>query len=178
MTHSYCTRIRPALLRSALTFAVGVLLSTTITGCSTQADSAPAFTEKSVDSLQPTASATAVVPHDAKEPSASPDETAEVSTVAVGVVTAFCRPTLDRHTWINNLYPFLSQSAAVAYGTVDPGRVPCTAVTGAARIRDTDGSYTTRVFVPTDAGEYSVLLNRSDTTDLWLVEQITPYVGG
>ncbi|RFA06764.1 hypothetical protein B7R21_18495 [Subtercola boreus] len=102
----------------------------------------------------------------------------DVLTKATKTVTAFCRPALDRQTWISDLYPLLSQTAAVAYKTVNPARVPCAAVTGDARLRDTDGSYTTRVFVPTDAGEYSVLLNRSDVTDPWLVEQITPYTGG
>ncbi|RFA17762.1 hypothetical protein [Subtercola boreus] len=104
--------------------------------------------------------------------------TTEAKVIAVGAVAAFCRPALDQQTWINALYPFLSQTAAVSYETVNPGRVPCTAVMGDARLRDTDGSYTTRVFVPTDAGEYSVLLNRSDVSDPWLVEQITPYTGG
>lgn len=125
-----------------------------------------------------TPTATAEVPHDSEQPSASPEVGAEATTIATSVVTAFCRPALDRQTWINGLYPFLSQTAAVAYGTVNPGRVPCTTLTGDARLRDTDGSYTTRVFVPTDAGEYSVLLNRSDVSDPWLVEQITPYTGG
>ncbi|RFA06811.1 hypothetical protein B7R21_18360 [Subtercola boreus] len=92
-------------------------------------------------------------------------------------MTAFCRPALDRQTWINDLYPFLSQTAAVAYGTVNPARVPCTTVTGGARVRDGDGAFTIRVIVPTDGGDYSVFVHRPEVTDPWLVEQIIPSAG-
>lgn len=94
--------------------------------------------------------------------------------IATNAVTAFCRPTLDYDTWINELYPFLSQQSAVAYETVDPANVPCTAVTGDARVRDGDEAFTMRILVPTDAGEYSVYVHRPTETAAWAVEQITP----
>lgn len=94
--------------------------------------------------------------------------------VATNAVAAFCRPSLEYESWINELYPVLSQQAAIAYETVDPANVPCTSVTGAARVRDGDGAYTMRIYVPTDAGEYSVYVHRSSETTPWAVDQITP----
>ncbi|RFA17746.1 hypothetical protein B7R25_16670 [Subtercola boreus] len=120
---------------------------------------------------------TPTVPHAAEQPSASPAVADEATTIATSVVTAFCRPTLDFQTWINGLYPYLSQTAAVAYETVNPARVPCTAVTGAARVRDGDGTFTVRVIVPTNGGDYSVYVHRTEVTGPWLVEQITPLAG-
>ncbi|MEF2978114.1 hypothetical protein [Subtercola sp. YIM 133946] len=93
------------------------------------------------------------------------------------MMKAFCQPTLDRETWIDGLYPILSQSAAIAYETVNPARVPCTNVTGDARVRDGDGTFTVRVIVPTNAGDYSVYVHRPEVADPWLVEQITPMAG-
>jgi hypothetical protein len=106
----------------------------------------------------------------------TPEVTAESDTITIAVdaVTAFCRPVLDYERWIGELYPFLTQHAAVAYETVDPANVPCTAVADGARVRDGDGVYTVRVLVPTDAGEYSVFVHRSAQTAPWGVEQITP----
>lgn len=119
-----------------------------------------------------------VVPYDEAQPSASAEVGAAATTLATDAVTVFCRPALDRQTWIDGLYPYLSQTAAVAYGMVNPARVPCSEVTGGARVRDGDGTYTVRVIVPTDAGEYSVYVHRPDVSDPWLVEQITPLAAG
>lgn len=107
---------------------------------------------------------------------AAPDTSSAAQTIelAMNAVTAFCRPTLDYDTWINELYPFLSQRAAVAYETVYPANVPCTAVTGDARVRDGDEAYTMRILVPTDAGEYSIYVHRPVDTAPWAVEQIIP----
>lgn len=106
----------------------------------------------------------------------TPDASAvdATSAIAVDVMLRFCRPELEYEAWINELYPLLSQQAAVAYETVDPANVPCTAVTGDARVRDGDETYTMRILVPTDAGEYSVYVHRTADTAPWAVEQITP----
>lgn len=106
----------------------------------------------------------------------TPDPSVETDTIdlALNAATAFCRPSLDYNTWIAELYPFLSQQAAVAYETVDPANVPCTTLTGAASVRDGDGAFTMRILVPTDAGGYSVYVHRTVETGPWAVEQITP----
>ncbi|MCJ1697884.1 hypothetical protein MT349_19040 [Rathayibacter caricis] len=113
------------------------------------------------------------VPHDHD---VHTDHSAEADTTALATraTSLYCRPGLDYDTWINELYPVLSQQAAVAYETVDPANVPCTSVTGAASVRDGDGAFTMRILVPTDAGEYSVYVHRTVETGPWAVEQITP----
>ncbi|PPF31227.1 hypothetical protein [Rathayibacter sp. AY1A3] len=108
------------------------------------------------------------------EPTQAPGVEGDTIAVATSTVTAFCRPSLNYDTWIAELYPFLSQQAAVAYETVDPANVPCTTLTGAATVRDGDGAYTMRILVPTDAGDYSVYVHRTVETGPWAVEQITP----
>lgn len=94
--------------------------------------------------------------------------------IATSAMTAFCRPALDYDMWISELYPSLSQRAAVAYETVDPANVPCTSLSGAATVHDGDGAFTMRILVPTDAGEYSVYVHRTTESTPWAVEQITP----
>lgn len=108
------------------------------------------------------------------EPVPVPGVENDALALAASAVTAFCRPTLDYDTWIAELYPFLTQQAAIAYETVDPMNVPCTSLTGDARVRDGDGTFTIRVLVPTDAGDYSVYVHRAVETAPWGVEQITP----
>lgn len=108
------------------------------------------------------------------EPTQAPGVEGDTLAVATSAVTAFCRPSLNYDTWIAELYPFLSQQAAVAYEAVDPANVPCTTLTGAATVRDGDGAYTMRILVPTDAGDYSVYVHRTVETGPWAVEQITP----
>lgn len=161
--------------------AVAVVVSLALAGCSSsepEAQSSPASTPpaSATPSVQASAEETPddeSVPHDhdaESDPKAEEDSTA----LAIRAVTLFCRPALDYNTWITELYPVLSQAAAVAYETVDPANVPCTGITGAAHIRDTDGAYTSRVLVPTDAGDYSVYVHRPLDTAPWAVEQITP----
>lgn len=110
-------------------------------------------------------------------PPANPAATVEAENIATGVTAAFCRPALDQQLWITGMSPFLSPTAAFGYGTVDPAKVPCTAVVGEARIRDGDRDFTIRVIVPTDVGDYSVYVHRPSLADPWLVEQIAPLAG-
>ncbi|SDD02968.1 hypothetical protein SAMN05216418_0107 [Microbacterium enclense] len=126
-----------------------------------------------VESATPESDHDESIPHD-HDVEVDPNADADVTELATRAVTLFCRPSLAYATWIAELYPVLSQSAAVAYETVDPANVPCTSVTDAARIRDMDGAYTARVLVPTDAGDYSVYVHRPLDTAPWAVEQITP----
>lgn len=174
MKHS---RQRTSVELGALAAAVGL----TLAGCSS-IGSEGQTSPTAMPSASPTTSATAIaeeapgdesVPHD-HDAEVDPNADADSTALATQAVTLFCRPSLDYNTWIAELYPVLSQAAAVAYETVDPANVPCTSVADAARIRDTDGAYTARVLVPTDAGDYSVYVHRSLDTAPWAVEQITP----
>ncbi|ROQ52568.1 hypothetical protein EDF36_3728 [Rathayibacter sp. PhB152] len=127
----------------------------------------------SIRLLSPTPTPEDVQPVDA-EPSPEPSPASRPVAIATEAAVAFCRPTIGYDTWISELYPFLSQRAAVAYETVDPANVPCTSLTGAATVRDGDGAFTMRILVPTDAGVYSVYVHRTTESTPWAVEQITP----
>jgi len=169
----------------ALLVGVSVSIAGLLSACSTPAAPPAAETSQaqtptvlaSPDDTEgspaPVASATEAAPVDAEQAPALNVE-ADTLAIAMAAVTAFCRPSVDYDTWIAELYPFLSQQAAVAYETVDPANVPCTTLTGAALVRDGDGAFTMRILVPTDAGEYSVYVHRTVETGAWAVEQITP----
>lgn len=167
--------------RSGCVGAAAVLILGGATGCSTglapgESGSTTPGSPTAVVSNPQVSSAPATaesVPQDA-EPSADPTITTDTLLIATDVVTAFCRPTLKYETWIAELYPFLSQQAAVAYETVDPANVPCRTLLGDATVRDGDGAFTMRILVPTDAGEYSVYVHRPTESIPWAVEQITP----
>ncbi|PVZ93284.1 hypothetical protein DDQ50_16425 [Amnibacterium flavum] len=110
---------------------------------------------------------------------AGPVESAfeESSSLALEVVAKYCRPELESRRWIGDLYPYLTQSAALALQTVDPVNVPCGEVTGSANPVNGDGAFTMRVMVPTDAGEYQVYLHREQLSDEWAVNEIRPAAG-
>jgi hypothetical protein len=89
-------------------------------------------------------------------------------------MTAFARADLDAGTWWAEFSPFLSPSATVAYEGTDPELVPVSAVTGAPLPTPAVSPYLATVRVPTDAGQYAVLLVREGAGAPWLVERITP----
>lgn len=117
-----------------------------------------------------------VAPQDS-EADVAVDAVIHSSVLARDVMEKFCRPTLDETTWINDLYPSLTSAGGEAYATVDPANVPCTAVTGEPHLVDGDAAFTMLIGVPTDAGEYRLYVHRAETTDPFLVEQITPQDG-
>lgn len=128
----------------------------------------------------------AALPSPDPDPSVAPqDSAADVATDALihsivlarDVMAKFCRPSVDEKTWINDLYPSLTGAAGEAYATVDPANVPCTAVTGEPHMIDGDAAFTMVIGVPTDAGEYRLYVHRAETTDPFLVEEITPQDG-
>jgi hypothetical protein len=113
-------------------------------------------------------------------PNAPTPSTADSTSQAVAVklaekfMTAFARPLLDATTWINALYPMLTQQGAAAYGDTDPANVPVHQVTGSGTVVDGATAYALLVRVPTDIGTYVVSLTRKASTDRWLVDRITP----
>lgn len=106
-------------------------------------------------------------------PADSAGQKAAVS-LAEKFMTAFARSTIDAQTWINGLYPMLTQQAAAAYEGTDPANVPVHQVTGAGSVVEGSTDYALLVRVPTDIGVYAVSLTRQAPADLWLVERITP----
>ncbi|MDJ0336590.1 hypothetical protein QMG83_15280 [Salinibacterium sp. G-O1] len=71
-----------------------------------------------------------------------------------------------------DLSVYLTDSAVLAYGTVDPATVPCTSTLPGTNIRDGDGAYTFRVNVPTDTGTYEAYVTRAATSDGFRVDRM------
>jgi hypothetical protein len=104
------------------------------------------------------------------------DETSQQAAVRVAekFMTAFARPDLDPHSWINGLYPYLTQQGATAYEDTDPSNVPTHTITGPGTVVEDPTDYALLVKIPTDIGVYVVSLTRKTATDAWLVNRITP----
>ena len=132
-------------------------------------------------SAAPTSSANPSAPKDdataVPVPEAGANSQAAAISVAEKVVTAFGRPGLDYQTWINGLYPLLTQTGAAAYADTDPANVPVHQATGAGTILPGSTNVALIVKVPTDAGPYTVSLNRQGSTAPWLADRIRPAQG-
>jgi hypothetical protein len=108
-------------------------------------------------------------------PAATDDPASEQAALDAGAaaVTAFARPELTPEQWWAELQPLLSPAATEAYAGTDPAEVPAGTVTGPPWRGESDSSYLALTFVPTDAGDYAVLLVRDGGGAPWLVERIT-----
>ena len=109
------------------------------------------------------------LPHPTDD-AASADSALAIGTAAV---TAFARPDVEPARWWADLSPLLSPAAALAYEGTDPVEVPAHRVTGPAWPGVSPSSFLATVFVPTDAGDYAVLMVREGSGAPWLVERIT-----
>lgn len=99
----------------------------------------------------------------------------DAQAAAAAAMQAFARHDLPTHLWWAGLAPLLSPTAVQAYQGVDPANVPAHQVTGVAYpTGDTGTPYLARAAVPTDAGDYVVLLSRTGQGQRWLVERLTP----
>jgi len=99
----------------------------------------------------------------------------DAQAAAAAAMQAFARHDLPTPLWWAVLAPLLSPAAVQAYQGVDPAKVPAHQVTGGAYpTGDTGTPYLARVAVPTDAGDYVVLLSRAGQGQRWLVERLTP----
>lgn len=105
---------------------------------------------------------------------ADPTSQAAAVTLAEKFMTAFARPQLDAKSWIDALYPMLTQQGAAAYEGTDPSNVPVNRVTGRGTVVEGATDYALIVTVPTDIGTYAVSLTRKAPTDPWLVDRIAP----
>ncbi|PPK91945.1 hypothetical protein CLV92_11926 [Kineococcus xinjiangensis] len=112
------------------------------------------------------------------EPGPAPtwDEESQAAALERGstAMAVFARPHLDAATWWAELTPLLTAAAAMAYEGTDPAEVPARQVTGPARLAGQDTPYLAHVLVPTDVGEYDVLLSRQSADEAWQVERLTP----
>lgn len=89
-------------------------------------------------------------------------------------MAAFLQVELDPESWLTQLSPHLSPTARAAYFGTDPLEVPARQVTGPARYEGSTSAYLATVVVPTDVGDYRLLLVREGQDAPWLVETLTP----
>jgi hypothetical protein len=157
-----------------LTAAAALAAALVLGGCSSGA-------ERAQPAPEPTAAATtgpgddhADLPTPLPVPVDDADSQQAAFDAAIAALTAFARPDADPAQWWAELSPLLSPTAAVAYEGTSPDQVPASAVTGLPRPTPAVSPYLSTVLVPTDAGEYAVLLVREGEGSPWLVERITP----
>jgi hypothetical protein len=144
-----------------------------LAGCGTAPAAAPRLQATPEPTTQP-GDVDADLP--APLPSPADDDTSRTTALdaATAALAAFARPALDPAQWWAELQPLLSPAAAVAYEGTDPAAVPASAVTGPPQATPAVSGYLATVLVPTDAGDYAVLLVREGDGAPWLVERITP----
>lgn len=95
-------------------------------------------------------------------------------TAAAAAMASFVRVDLTAEDWWNRLSEHLTADAASAYYGTDPLEVPARAVTGAPRWDGSTSAYLANVVVPTDVGDYRLLLVREGQGSPWLVQTIAP----
>jgi hypothetical protein len=166
-------------VRAAAAILAAALTVTALAGCSPQQEPAPTPTASS--STSATAAPETPSPDGLEDgidiPAAAPaDETSTAAavTVAEKLMTAFAQPNIDATSWINGLYPYLTQGAGVAYAGTDPAKVPVNQVTGTGSVVEGSTEYALLVKVPTNIGDYVVSLTRKSPTDPWLADRVTP----
>lgn len=99
---------------------------------------------------------------------------AAARTTAARAMKAFADVDQSAAAWWEKLSPLLTPQARVVYEDVDPRNVPVRQVTGPAAVVDESSTLLTEVTVPTDVGDYTVMLVRTDGSSPWLAEQIRP----
>lgn len=104
------------------------------------------------------------------------DRSAAVS-AAEAAMAAFARPTMDPAAWWDELSPLLTSQARTDYAYVTPSSVPATMVTGGGILTDDSSAFVVHVAVPTDVGDYDILLIRTDGSAPWEVSRLTPPEG-
>jgi hypothetical protein len=171
-------------VKRALVAAVPLTLALALTGCVGGAAVSPTVAPSTGASSAPSTPTGTAVPRAPTDdvsvlpvPEAGTDSRADAISAAEKVVTTFGQPTLDAATWMNNLYPLLTQAGAAAYEGTDPAQVPVHQVTGAGIILDGSTEVALIVQVPTDAGLYNVSLSRTGASASWLADRIRPAQG-
>lgn len=175
-------------VRGGAVIALALLLGACTGPTERPAPTGPATSPPAATAPRPTASAgppllePTATPMDAPEagPTGAPapvwDDASRASAadLASRAMTAYARPAADPAQWWTDLSALLSPGARGDYQWVDPAAVAATAVTGPARVVEEPSVYLARVAVPTDAGEYVLLLSRQDGPTPWSVERIDP----
>ena len=162
-------------LARRLVFA-GVLLATS--GCSTSPD-APTSSTPAPSSTAP--SGPNDIDADLPAPPAPPTDDAPSRTAAeqaaADTMVAFMQVDLDADDWLAGMSAHLTPAATADYLGTDPLEVPARQLTGPARYAGSTSAYLATVTVPTDVGDYQLLLVREGQGAPWLAETLTPPEG-
>ena len=163
----------------------GSLLVLAVAGCSGPTQGPAGSASTAARAPVATAPSTAIGPNDADEdpqpPPVMPTQDAISDAAAVDLaqraMNAFARPALDADLWFTELAPLLTPDARSAYYGTNPAEVPPHAVTGPGRAENSPSAFLAYVVVPTDVGDYRLLLSREGGDTGWLVEELTPPAG-
>lgn len=119
----------------------------------------------------------AELPATAAYPTDDAASRAAAETLAGEAMASFVRVDLPADAWLDQLSPRLTGDAVSAlYGT-DPLEVPARQVTGPPRWDGSTSAYLATVVVPTDVGDYRLLLVQEGQGAPWLVQNISPPAG-
>lgn len=99
----------------------------------------------------------------------------DATEAAETAMLAFARPNANQKAWWKRLGPLLTEDARQDYSYVDTAQIPVKKVTGPTEIVDDDSSYVAKVRVPTNIGDYAVVVTWKDGE--WLVNELTPPTG-
>lgn len=99
------------------------------------------------------------------------DSASRRSAVSAGeqAMTMFARPSLDKDTWWGEISPLMTDTARQNYAYVEPSSIPANKVTGSGELVDDESAYLAYVEVPTNAGTFTVILNREDADSDWKI---------
>jgi hypothetical protein len=99
---------------------------------------------------------------------------AQAEHIAAAAMGAFVDRDLAYDQWWAGFSPYLGGDALVAYEYTDPAMVPASKVTGETQVSAAPDATQITVLVPTDVGQYQVILNRQAVGGEWTVSRLTP----
>lgn len=162
-----CTSSRTASTSagSSMSSAPSPAATSTLVVPTSVASAPPSAVVENDDGSTPTPSGSPLVLDDATRTTAC--------TTATTVMRLYARHGLRGSQWYDDLAPLMSDQAKVAYrGTVGPGELEATKVTGSPRFLPSSRITLARVSVPTDAGDYLVVLSRTAQDHVWRLERV------
>lgn len=165
-------------MRRAWPITTMAFLAVALAGCSVNGDPAeePSTPATSPNFSNLTPLPTGYLDEDTREtymPHTEPkwDAPSRKSAVTAGeeAMRLFARPTLDQATWWDEISPLMNDVARKDYAYVQPQSIPANKVTGPGKLVDEDSPSVARIEVPTNAGTFVVILNRSDADSPWKI---------
>lgn len=107
------------------------------------------------------------------------DDTSRAAVVQAASTTmaAFAQPGVDHDTWWAGLREHITPESAPDLVLVDPANIPASRVTGDGRITADTSAAVASVVVPTDSGDWTLVMVRASGADPWLADRITPPAG-